>query len=303
MSQTAWRYVKSAPGLDQITQPIVGGRLLLTMSQDEAVAYGFAEAKLLGLSDFEKRYSLGGAISALEYSWSEHLVSFLSGPLVRGVLFILVLMGAYTEFKSPGLGLPGLVALVALALFLGAPYLTGIASVVDIVLLCLGVTFLLLEIFVIPGFGLAGITGLLLIVAGLLMSFTPAETPGPFYFPTFNYQYTLDGLKRGMMVLAGGMVFMLAFAVALSRFMPRLPYVGRTVAANPTPASVAANIPYPFAAHVGDEGIAEGPLRPAGKARFGSELVDVVSEGDFIDAKARIKVIERRGNRVVVRSA
>ncbi|UCG33748.1 MAG: hypothetical protein JSU68_03755, partial [Phycisphaerales bacterium] len=137
-SQTAWRYVKSAPGLDEIAQPIVSDRLLLTMTQDEAVAFGFARGIVASLDDFRNLYLIDGPFQKLDYSWSEHMVAWLSSPLVRGVLFILILMGAYTEFKSPGLGVPGLVALVALAIFLGAPYLTGIASIVDIIILLAG---------------------------------------------------------------------------------------------------------------------------------------------------------------------
>ncbi|UCG33665.1 MAG: hypothetical protein JSU68_03330, partial [Phycisphaerales bacterium] len=230
-----------------------------------------------------------------------HMVAWLSSPLVRGVLFILILMGAYTEFKSPGLGVPGLVALVALAIFLGAPYLTGIASIVDIIILLAGIGLLLVEVFLIPGFGVAGILGLLLIVAGLLMSFTPAEAPGPIW-PTFNYRYTVQGLKWGMTILAGGLLTSLIFMAILSRFMPQMPVVGRVVAPNPTAADVAADIPYPFEARVGDEGVTESRLRPAGKARFGSTLVDVVTEGEFVEARTPIRVVERRGNRVVVRS-
>jgi membrane-bound serine protease (ClpP class) len=299
-SQTAWRYVKSAPGLEDVTQPIVSDRLLLTMTQNEAVAYGFARGIVGSLNDFRELYPIDGSFKRLDYTWSEHMVTFLSSPLVRGVLFILILMGAYTEFKSPGLGVPGLVAVVSLAIFLGAPYLAGIASMADIIILLAGIALLLIEVFLIPGFGVAGILGLLMIVVGLLMSFTPTEAPGPIW-PTFNYRYTLQGLKWGMTVLAGGMLTSLVLMAILSRFMPQMPVVGRVVAPNPTQADVAADIPYPFDARVGDEGVAESRLRPAGKARFGSTLVDVVTEGEFVNAKTPVRVIERRGNRVVVR--
>jgi membrane-bound serine protease (ClpP class) len=302
MSQTAWRYVKSVPGLNDIQQPIVSGRLLLTMTQDEAVAFGFARGILNTLDDFRKLYPIDGAFETLDYTWSEHLVAFLSNPLVRGVLFILIMMGAYTEFKSPGLGVPGLVAIVALAVFLGAPYLTGLASIADIIILFAGVALVLVEIFLIPGFGIAGIMGMLLIVAGLLMSFMPAEAPGPMPWPTFNYRYTLQGLKWGMTVLAGGLFASLVLMALLSKFMPRMPYLGRVVAANPTAADVAPDIVHPFEARVGDEGTAVSQLRPAGKARFGSALVDVVTEGEFVEPNTPVRVVERRGNRVVVRS-
>lgn len=88
----------------------------------------------------------------------------------------------------------------------------------------------------------------------------------------------------------------------LSRYLPQMPVFKRIVPANPTPSEVLTEDAYSGAARVGDVGIAEGPLRPAGKARFGSVLVDVVTQGEYLDSTARIEVIERRGNRVVVRA-
>ena len=89
----------------------------------------------------------------------------------------------------------------------------------------------------------------------------------------------------------------------LSRFLPRVPVFNKLVPANPTPSQVAVEDPYRGMARVGDIGQAEGTLRPAGKARFGSVLVDVVTEGEYLEPNCTIEVIERRGNRVVVRAA
>ena len=88
----------------------------------------------------------------------------------------------------------------------------------------------------------------------------------------------------------------------LSKYLPSLPVFSRIVPENPTPSEVLIDDPYRGAARIGDIGVAEGPLRPAGKARFGSVLVDVVSEGGYLGADDKIEVIERRGNRVVVRA-
>ena len=89
--------------------------------------------------------------------------------------------------------------------------------------------------------------------------------------------------------------------VMLSRFLPRMPLFRQLVPANPAPSEVAMDDPYRGLARVGDVGKTIGPLRPAGKARFSSEVVDVVTQGEYLGAGAQIEVIERRGNRVVVR--
>jgi membrane-bound serine protease (ClpP class) len=215
----------------------------------------------------------------------------------------IILMGAYVEFHTPGLGLPGLVALIALGVFVGAPYLTGLANVGEILLIIVGMILIGVELFVIPGFGAPGIIGLFLVLLGLVATFVPEE-PGRF-FPLFvpSLPGTVHGLKVGLATVVGSLMTSLVGMFILSRYLPALPVFNRIVAPNPTPSQVQVEDPYRGLARVGDKGVTEGPLRPAGKARFGPTLVDVVTEGEFLDARTSVEVIERRGNRVVVRPA
>jgi membrane-bound serine protease (ClpP class) len=104
-----------------------------------------------------------------------------------------------------------------------------------------------------------------------------------------------------MVTLVSSMVASLIGMVMLSRFLPRMPVLGRIVPANPTPSEVQTDDPYRGLARVGDVGETEGDLHPAGKARFGSQLVDVVTQGEYLGVGIKVEVIERRGNRVVVR--
>jgi len=296
-SRTEWHYVRNAPPLGAVPQPVVPSGELLTMGQDAAIAYGFAKGKVSSEGELRDFLDIRGGLVRLEYTWTEHLVAWLSSPLVRGILFMVMLLAAYVEFNTPGVGLPGIVALVCLVIFLGAPYLTGLAQAWEIVLVVAGVVLLAVEIFVLPGFGVAGISGILLIGVGLLATFMPRDF-APFNWPTL--QYTVDGLKTGLWVIALGLLASVAGMVALSRVMPRTPYFRRIIPPNPTPEDVAPDSGGEIA-RIGDVGRAEGPLRPAGKARFGATLVDVVSDGEFIAPGERVEVIDRAANRVVVR--
>ena len=123
--------------------------------------------------------------------------------------------------------------------------------------------------------------------------------PLPLYWPELPQSF--EGLKTGIVTLAGGLVIALVGMVALSKYLPQIPYLRTVMPANPTVEEVVVDDPYGGLARLGDIGYCESPLRPAGKARFGTMLVDVVSEGDMVGAGAEIEVIERRGNRVVVR--
>lgn len=299
-SKGDWQYVRHVGDFPVDRQPIVNADDLLTMTQDEAVAYGFARAKIATEKELIDYYDISGSIERMELNWSERLVEWLTNPIVRGILIVLVVLGAYAEFHAPGTLLPGLVALVALAIFLGAPYLTGLANVWEIILVLLGVVLLGLEIFVIPGFGIAGIAGIILVFVGLVSTFVP-DAGGPFTFPRFNDPYVWRGVGTGLKVMASAVGASIVGAIILSRFFPRIPYVGRIVAENPRPEQVVMPDAYPHVAFLGDIGKTEGTLRPAGKARFGDTLVDVVSQSEFVGPGEPVEVIEREGNRIVVR--
>jgi membrane-bound serine protease (ClpP class) len=160
-----------------------------------------------------------------------------------------------------------------------------------------------LELFVIPGFGVAGISGLILVLFGLIATFMPDE-PGrstPFFIPSLPG--TVRFLQQGLYTMVAAMAASFVGMVFLSRYLPKTPLFRRIVPANPTPSQVLVDDDYRGAARVGDIGRTEGPLRPAGKAKFGSMLVDVVTQGEYIPPEAPVEVIERHGNRVVVRVA
>lgn len=303
--ESEWKLVETYfdPHLDMevdAIQPVVRDDELLEMSQGEAQAWGFSKGVVADEDALRTRYGLASLIY-ITPTWSEGLADWLTSTYVRGFLMLIILLGAYVEFHTPGVGVAGLVALIALGVFVGAPYMTGLANVWEILLLAVGVLLIGLEIFVIPGFGVAGISGVGLVIIGLLATFVPDE-PGrsfPIYLPSLAS--TWHGLQVGVITMVCSMAASLVGMVMLSKFLPRMAVFRRIVPANPTPSEVLVEDPYRGAARIGDVGVTEGPLRPAGKARFGSLLVDVVSQGDYLEACVQIEVVERRGNRVVVR--
>lgn len=283
-----------------VKQPVVPSGELLQMSPAEAFAYGFSKGVVHTDDELAAHYGLG-EISRFNPLWSESLAHWLTSMTVRAFLLAVIFLAAYVEFHTPGVGVAGLVALIALAIFVGAPFMAGFASIWEIALIVVGVLLLMLELFVIPGFGVAGIAGFICIMAGLFATFVP-EQPGrtiPSLFPAVPA--TVEGLKTGLMTMVSSMVASIIGIIMLSRYLPKVPMLRGLVPANPMPTEVLVDDPYRGAAHIGDLGRTESPLRPAGKARFGSVLVDVVAQGDMIEAGVPIEVVERRGNRVVVR--
>ena len=116
-----------------------------------------------------------------------------------------------------------------------------------------------------------------------------------------EWQLVLAYLKTGILSLGAGLFGSVVGMILLAIYLPKMPMAGRIISANPDHDAIQIDDPYHGAAQMGDIGVAESLLRPSGKARFGSVLVDVVTEGDHVDADSRIEVVERHGNRVVVR--
>lgn len=301
LSKTAWRYVRQDEALGEVHQPIVSAKELLTMKADRAKAYGFSLGTVGNEAALREFFGVKGEIIHTELSPFESAAQWLASPMVRSVLFILIVLGLYAEFHAPGIGLPGAVAAVALILFLGAPYLAGFTVTWEIVVVIVGMLLIAVELFVLPGFGVAGIAGLILVGIGMLASFVPPEPIRRPWFDPPQLPVTYIYLRQGLMALTGGLIGSAIGIMLLARFMPRAPVLRRIIAPNPTHEAVTMEAPYRDVAQLGDVGRTETYLRPAGKARFGSVLVDVVSEGEYVERGEQVEVIERHGNRIVVR--
>ncbi len=302
-SKTQWRYLKEVDELGEIRQPIDGARELLTMRDRRAALLGFSLGTVGSDAELGRFFGVQGQVQRLDLNPAEWLIEWLASPTVRAILFLIMLLGAYTEFHTPGFGVAGAVAIIALAVFLGAPYLAGFTVTWEVVLIIVGLILLKLEIFVIPGFGVTGILGIILLVIGLIASFVPAE-PGYqrewYRMPLLPGTYTY--LVHGIYALTFGTVGGLVGMYMLAKHLPRAPLARRLIGVNPVHDEVVVDY-YEGPGRVGDLGTSESLLRPAGKARFGGELVDVVSQGEYIPGGVPVRVIERCGNRIVVERA
>jgi membrane-bound serine protease (ClpP class) len=296
-------------------EEIVGDDELLTLTDTQALEYGVARAVVddrQGVLTFlaeRDDVTFVGAPRVLNPTWSEQMVSWLNSPAVAAILFMLMLLGAYIEFSTPGVGLPGLVAVICLALILGSKHLVGLANWVEIALFFLGIALLLIEFLVLPGFGIAGMLGIACLLGGLfgmLIRNTPDELPWP--------ETPMDWriFNSGVLGLAFGFVGFVFFAWLLSRFLPKLQFLSGLVLVPTTGARaggksrISMTAPHDDAAaglKVGDRGKVTSRLRPAGKARFGGAMVDVVATGEFLDAGTTVEIVEIHGNRVVVKPA
>jgi len=221
-------------------------------------------------------------------NWSEVLVRFLTHPVISSILLTLGFLGMIFELRMPGFGVSGVIGLICLVLFFWGHYLVGLANWVEIALFCLGVVLLLLEILVIPGFGLAGISGIILIVASIFLGLIkhPFQIPKNELIGAFNV--------TAYAIIATFLVILLSF-----KFIPQTAIWKRFVLTGSEMKEQGFRVSA-LEGYLGKEGKALTILRPAGRALFGEEILDVVTEGDFIEKDRAIKVIKVEGNRIVV---
>ncbi len=234
-------------------------------------------------------------------------VFILNLPVVTGLLFVIGLVALYIEFSAPGISLGGLVSLLCFTLFFWSRFLGGTAELLEVVLFVTGAIFIAVELFVIPGFGVAGIAGVLLMLAGVVMAGQDFLVP--------HTSRELGTLSTSLLVVTCSGAAFVAAAALLSRHFGSIPILNRLALQPVTDGADSGDdegmsdgdklIPISGAGNrsgmdIGDWGVATSPLRPAGKARFGDQLLDVITEGSFVEKGQQIRIVSIQGNRVTV---
>ena len=207
--------------------------------------------------------------------------------MIAPILLALGILGMIMEFKTVGWGVAGSIALVCLALFFGGHMIARINAGIGLIIFVIGVGLLMAEIFVIPGFGVAGISGIIFVFAGLL----------------FTIDTNTGSWTAAIQTLSQGLVIIIVLGAFLVWFLPKTPLWQSTVLqTEETSEAGYASAPQELSRLEGKHGVAFTPLRPAGVAVIDGERVNVVSEGSFIEKDANVEVLRVEGGRVVVRA-
>lgn len=227
--------------------------------------------------------------------WLDQVAEFFREPIVYVALIALGLMGIFFEFKLPGTTFPGSVAAVCFVLFFWAHSFVGQFTLLAILLFLLGLVFLGIEVFVVPGLGFSGVAGAGLIFLSLLLVTLD-------HWPADQEDWTNLGATFGTFSIS--LVLAVAGALALTWSLPSIPFLNRMVLTPPSEEEEQATVgtlsqcgPVEL---LGAIGVAMTPLRPSGKAQFGEQFLDVIAEGDYVAPGGRVQVIEIDGMRIVV---
>ncbi len=257
-----------------------------------------AEALKLRIADFEAS-TLRGALDQLglkdaeiketNINWAEEVVRFLTNPFVSSLLVSIAMIGIIVEVRTPGFGVPGALGLSCLGLFLWGHWLVNLAGWEEFLLATAGIILLLIEALILPGFGVAGVLGIIALMGALMLS-------------TVGDGATMDTLIAAASRLGISLVIAVIASFAILRFLPTTRF-GRHLVLSTDLTAESGFTSEPLAEHelVGKLGIAVSTLRPSGIADIEGKRVDVVSDGEFIEAGEPVRVDHVDGNRVVVR--
>jgi len=290
-----------------VRSPIDPSNELLTVSTDLAIKLGLAKGMATDAQSLANERGLT-IIATLAPSGGEIFLRWFGSSLVRGLLLVTFLVSLYVALHIPGHGAPEAIATISLALLLGVPWLTGYAQWWEILLIFSGLALLAIEIFVIPGHGLAAIPGALIMLFGFLMTFVPKEPSGlPGFLPSL--EGTWVAVQNGLMVMVAGLFSSLMLGVWLRKYLPKLPYFNKLILSSPvgTFTSVGESSETAAWPQPGARGRTETDLKPGGSATFidpaagDRRLFSVVSDRGYVSAGEEVVVQESGGGRLVVR--
>lgn len=260
--------------------------LTLTASQAVELRYcdGIAEninqiaVQYLGYSDYD--------METYNPTFYDKIKGLLMNGVLQAILIMLIIGGIYFELQTPGIGFPTAVAVTAALLYFTPLYLTGYAQNWEVLLFVLGLILIVFEIFVIPGFGVAGISGIVLVFTALVLALV-----GNIHFDFSGL--SLRQLFRAIMVVFAGIGMGLAFIIYLSNRIGKPGIFNRVALVSDQEGYV--SVPMEPLTLVGHVGIASTVLRPSGKVRIGDQHYDAVSMKGFIEKGDEV-VVKRYEN-------
>ena len=284
---------------------------LLSLTAGEAYRYGLLAGLADSREDLYLSLGVAGEVGESIPSMADSIITLLTSGGVQGILILLGLVMIFLEIQSPGFGVPGTIGILAFALVFGSSALLGRVGSVEIIIFLIGLALLAVEIFIFPGFGVMGISGIVLIGVSLTLSMQD------FVIPTLDWEWDLLG--RNALVVFSGLLASVVGIAAIALMGPRIklfdPIMLKTAivgtAGGPEPDAAATKAAPATRQYVEEEedlnalvgkiGTTDSILRLSGRATIEGNLYTVEADGEFIEAGRGIIVTRVRGNRIIVR--
>lgn len=270
---------------------------VITFSTFEAIEFGYCEGKFDNIPELleDKGYT-DAEIVNYELSASEQVISFFLNPFISGILILVIIGGLWFELQTPGVGFPIAAALVAAILYFIPYYLNGLAENWEIILFFVGLVLIVLEVFVIPGFGVAGITGIICTIGALILVMINND----FFDFTFVAPDAFIAASAAVLVGVIGGLMLLFFGGV--RFTESAAFK-RIALTETMESSDGYASSFRDTSLMDKNGVAYTILRPSGKVEIGNDIYDAYTRGEYIEKGEAIVVIQDDGASLKVRKA
>ena len=275
---------------------IIDSGKVLTFTTEEAIANNYCEGQDESIAELLKITNITNyTIEEQHYTLVEKMINFLINPMISGLLIMLIIGGIYFEFQSPGIGFPLAMAILGALLYFAPLYLEGLAANWEIIIFIVGLLLLAIEIFLFPGFGIAGIGGIICIVGGLALSLI-----GNVGFD-FSIVPSSDMIQSfSIVIISVSIAFPLAIWLGKKMFTNNV-FGDKLALAIEQKSSEGYTVSQPeFNSLIGEEGVAETILRPSGKVRIANDIYDAVAQISYIERGEKIVVVEHENSNLVV---
>lgn len=275
---------------------IIDSGYTLTFTADEALANNYANGiaankdevlSKLGITDHKLVEYEAGPL--------EGVISFLLHPAVSGILMMMIFMGIFFELQTPGVGFPLAAAIIGAVLYFAPLYLEGLAEHWEILIFFVGVILMALEVFVIPGFGAAGISGIVLMAAGLVLSLVANVNFDFTFVPSSDIAFALARVVAVLSILVV-VLFVFGDRIVGSKGFSKLVLTDTLSTESGSTTSIKG-----LEELVGSTGIAATDLRPSGKVEIADDRYEASTDGELIEKGTEIKVVRSRGNYIEVK--
>lgn len=268
---------------------------VLTLTSAEAVSIGLVEAEASSMADVLAAEGIDDPqITTYQVTTIDRIIAFLINPAVSGLLILLIIGGIYFEMQTPGIGFALIVAIIAAALFFAPLYIQGLADNWEIALFVVGVVLILLELFVIPGFGVAGILGIIFLVCGLAFSMVVNDY--------FDFSIAEPGmLFNSFLLVIASMVIATIVMVIFGKSLLNTRAFKRLVLQDEQRSTAGYTSSKVNLELVNKEGVAKTVLRPSGKVEIEGKWYDAVALDGFIDIGEDVYVEKHENYNLFVR--
>ena len=230
-----------------------------------------------------------------ELAASEKIIAFFLNPFVSGILILVIVGGLYFELQTPGVGFPLAAAGIALLFYLTPYYLNGLAANWEIAVLFIGIVLIALEVFVIPGFGVAGIVGISCVVMALIFVMIDNDF--------FNFDYVPSGeLSTAAVVVFAGMLGAMVLIFSLGYRFTESKMFSKVALMDEQRKSDGYTSSFYTTDLIGKEGVVFSTLRPSGRVEIDGEIYDAYTRGEYVEKGKKITVISQEGTSLKVRS-